>query len=222
MLPIIDFMVECCVTARHKGLLALENLIKNQENEFITFAMGLIIDGYDPLKIKDILELLIRTEAQKETHTAKQHLERIIIGEGVLSVQVGDDPRLMEIKLLCYLGEDYLKDRGHFGTDNATERLENRLAKLSDKTFLPESMNFIKLIQTISRTDIANVLREVDVKDFATALLGCDIATVRILTGCVSARLALMILYEMDNLQKQESEILEAQEKITAIINKLI
>ena len=218
-LPIIDFMVKCLGVAKSKGVLALHELIKNQENEFITFAMGLIVDGYDPFCIKDILQLLIRTEAQKETHTAKQHLERIIISEGVLSVQAGDEARLMEIKLLCYLGEDYLRDRGHFGTYNTPERLENRLAKLSDKTFLPESVNFIKLIQKISKTDIQNVLREVDCKDFATALLGCDYATIKTLMDCVSARLALVILYEIDNLQKQESEILEAQEKITAIIN---
>ena len=222
-LPIIDFMMECADVARKKGVLALEEHVSNHEDDFIAFAMGLVIDGTDPCLIKGILETLITTEEQKETHTAKRHLERIIITEGVLSVQAGEIPTLMELKLLCFLGESYLRNRGHFSSNKIKERLEGRLTELSSKTSLPESTGFINAVQAISKTDIQNVLKEVDIRDFAVAILGCDGAATRKLLECVSARLALMILDDMDNLNKlQTSEILEKQGNMITIINRLI
>ena len=223
-LPIIDLMMECSTTARSKGVLALEELVNNQEDEFITFAMGLIIDGTDPCLVKGILETLIHTEMQKETHTEKRHQVRKIITEGVLSVQAGENPRLMEMKLLCFLGESYLRDRGHFDSRKFHGQLDNRLTKLCSKAGLPESTGFINIIQAISKSDIQNVFKEVDSWELAIALLGCDGAAIKTLMECMSARLALMILDDMDNfhLQKlQTSAILEMQEKIIAIINKL-
>ena len=110
--PIIDLLVECAKIARFKGILELEEFAKEQGNDFLTFALMMVVDGTDPRLIKDILETLINADG----HTGAELLQRTIIAEGVLSVQAGENPRITAMKLTCFLGEDYLRKAGHIPT----------------------------------------------------------------------------------------------------------
>jgi flagellar motor component MotA len=89
-LPIIDFFTECTRVARRQGVLALEEFALAQDNDFLKFAMMLVVDGIDPALVKGMLETLIGTE----NHSGQALLERVIITEGALSVQAGESPRL--------------------------------------------------------------------------------------------------------------------------------
>ncbi|MCL2386919.1 MAG: hypothetical protein FWC89_05125 [Defluviitaleaceae bacterium] len=220
-LPIIDKLLECAQIARQKGVLALEDNTKQQENEFLIFALMLVVDGVDPALIKGILETLISTE----NHTGIELLERILITEGVLSVQAGESPRLLEMKLLCFLGEDYLKQRGHFPIPAAGESIEHRINLLYRKkpAKWAENAEFGNTILKLENDFIQNVFRDIAQKDLTLAICGASEAAATKLMSNLSKRLALMILDDIKTFadQIQESEIQAAQEKMLDTIKKL-
>jgi chemotaxis protein MotA len=58
-------------TARREGLLSLERFLDAVEDRFMAKGLGLIIDGVDPYKIRDILEVDISTYERRERQAAK-------------------------------------------------------------------------------------------------------------------------------------------------------
>jgi chemotaxis protein MotA len=58
-------------TARREGLLSLERFLDTVHDRFMAKGLGLIIDGVDPYKIRDILEVDISTYERRERQAAK-------------------------------------------------------------------------------------------------------------------------------------------------------
>ena len=109
-LPIVGLLMECTDKARKEGILALEDFVVKTGNDFLIFATMMILEGLDPEFVKGILETLLCTE----NFGGAARLERIIIIEGVLSIQAGNNPRILQLKLLSMLGERYLRMNGLF------------------------------------------------------------------------------------------------------------
>jgi len=131
-LPAIDALVGCCRITRIQGVLALEDFVHRHNNDFLTFAATLVIDGRDPDLVKGMLQTLISAD----DHTGSALLERLIITEGILNVQAGESPDLLEVKLLSMLGEDFLRQRNLFPVciKDATALAEQQFAeKLSEE-----------------------------------------------------------------------------------------
>jgi chemotaxis protein MotA len=58
-------------TARREGLLSLERFLDAVEDRFMAKGLGLIVDGVDPYKIRDILEVDISSYERRERQAAK-------------------------------------------------------------------------------------------------------------------------------------------------------
>lgn len=69
----------------------------------------LIIDGTDPEHVKDILCI----SSVFSFKTGVELLKELIILEGVLSIQAGHNPRIIEEKLLSFLGDAADEVRGN-------------------------------------------------------------------------------------------------------------
>ena len=215
-LPIVDLIVECANVARKEGVLALEEFSINKGNDFLTFAMQLVCDGYPPDLVKSMLEILISTG----NHSGSTLLERLIILDGVLSIQSGENPRIIETKLLCFLGEDYLRKRNLFPYHNPPVP---DLSEIFSDTTPPEYDAFDKTIQTLSNMGLQGVLKEISNMDLIFALKGCNLKTAQKLLGCLSASLGRAILDSVmadDSIQPEQ--ILEAHEKIAGIVKRLM
>jgi len=79
--------------ARAEGILALEALAGKMGDPFMSSAFRLAVDGTEPDLIMDILE----TWLQSLEHEYKRKHQKVI--EGIMSIQAGDNPRIVEHKL---------------------------------------------------------------------------------------------------------------------------
>ena len=86
---------------RAQGVLALEQQIAKTDDELTKIGIGLIVDGTDPELVKDILNTIIVTSSK----TGAKLLSQLMVLDGLLCIQAGYNPRIIEAKLLAYLGD---------------------------------------------------------------------------------------------------------------------
>ena len=79
--------------ARREGILALETYAEKMDDPFMRSAFRLAVDGTEPDLIMDILE----TWLQSLENEYKRKHQKVI--EGIMSIQSGDNPRIVEHKL---------------------------------------------------------------------------------------------------------------------------
>ena len=142
-----------------------------------------------------------------------------------MSIQAGENPWLIAMKLRCFLGESYLKERGEFPRYNAHlygETIRMRIAELLDKQPIAKSAAFNEAVKRISDIGIQQVLKEVYQRDLAIALLGCEKEVAQKFWNSMSNRLATMIMEDMEIMKNvRENDILEVQGRMLEIINRL-
>ena len=218
-MPIVELMVKCAENARMNGIMGLEDFIFIQKNDFLTYMMMLVIDGVDPMQVKSIGESLLNSS----NYTGSAHLERIIILEGALRIQTGENPRMIKIKLLTYMGEPYLKMKGLFPGDSMNAGYIQRLAALAGKNGLPESVDFEEIVKKMDNRDIQLVLKEVaDQRVMVVALKGCGEECIKCFLSNMSKRNAALVLEELELIGKLKvSDILKFQGIIIKIANHL-
>ena len=86
---------------REKGFLALEEEIKNVDDEFLAISIQMGIDGINPKLFRDIQERRILVD----NCIGKELLRRVIITEAMASILSEDTYLVFHYKLLSYLGE---------------------------------------------------------------------------------------------------------------------
>jgi len=86
---------------REEGFLALEEELKNIDDEFLAISIQMGIDGVSPALFRDIQERRILVDNCK----GKELLKRVIIAEAMASVLSEDTFKVFHYKLLSYLGE---------------------------------------------------------------------------------------------------------------------
>ncbi len=84
-----------------KGFLALEDELKNIEDEFLAISIQMGIDGIDPEFFRDIQDRRILAD----NCTGKELLKRVIITEAMVSILSDDSSRVLHYKLIAFLGE---------------------------------------------------------------------------------------------------------------------
>jgi flagellar motor component MotA len=108
--------------SRREGLLSLEEDLEDLEVEpghlFIDAITG-VVDGVDPVQLRSILSL------KKSNKLARLSMIGQIIVEGVLSIQTGENSRLLVAKLQALTGA---------GSGQDIDSLINAIAELSEKT----------------------------------------------------------------------------------------
>lgn len=68
---IIDEIIQIAETARHEGLLSLEDKVPEMKNKLLRSGLELVIDGTDPEIVKQILEQSSDSELEKDKETAE-------------------------------------------------------------------------------------------------------------------------------------------------------
>ena len=111
--------VELSEQARREGILALEDglndlpkQVKGKCGLYIQLLLRLVVDGTDGEAIRFIGDNYIVSSCE----TDFERLSFCVIEEGVLSIQCGDNPRILAHKLLSFTGhldaEKYLPELG--------------------------------------------------------------------------------------------------------------
>ena len=101
--------------ARREGLLAMEEHIDHEgiaARDVFEYGLPLAIDGWDPVDIRKILDNLISHETDPVRKNIAQAKE-----EAVLSIQAGDNPRVLLTKLCAFFGEDIAEEAGRILDD---------------------------------------------------------------------------------------------------------
>ena len=126
---LIDQMVELATIARKDGMIALEN--QEVSNRFLQKGVRALVDGNDAVFIRsslqrDTMSIALLTTfygavmangiflpmAQKlENHAKREQLNNEMIIEGVIFIQKGGNPRLLEDLLSSFLSPKILKKR---------------------------------------------------------------------------------------------------------------
>lgn len=89
---------------RRNGLLELVEVIEHLSCDFLKIGIQMIVDGVDPSLVKQTMLKVLFTEGFK----GAEFLKRLIITEGVLSIQSRDSAYFIKMKLFSFLGEKFL------------------------------------------------------------------------------------------------------------------
>jgi flagellar motor component MotA len=93
--------IQLSKTVRRGGLLALEDSIdfeKADKRDIFEYGLRFVVDGTDAGIIKNILSRIIEQEEDKHTRRLMD-----IKAEAVLSIQAGDNPRILVSKLNAFM-----------------------------------------------------------------------------------------------------------------------
>ena len=103
ILPVIKTLIRLSEKARREGLLAIEDDLPQIEPRFVRDGIRLVVDGYDPDVVKDVL----LTRIYADGYSGRKLLERMTAAEGILCFQQGYAPFILRVRLYAFLGEDY-------------------------------------------------------------------------------------------------------------------
>ena len=120
IMELINLLVQASEKARSDGLLALEDEMDHYEQPLLKLGMQLVVDGTDP----NIVDQMLTARILSENKHGKAFLEQIIIFTAVLSIQSGDNPRLMLEKCISYLGDAADELRARYRTLPGGRRAE--------------------------------------------------------------------------------------------------
>ncbi len=203
--------------ARREGILALEYNFRDIEDDFLLFALKLVVDGVEPGLIQEILSTNIYFSHVK----GAELLRRFIIRDGALCLQEGHNPRVVLTKLAMYLG-----DMGFelLETEKFDEKVKEFLSAISfKKTVSEETKKFDDIFKNMDDVSVQKILREIDFSALAYALSGANGDTIQKIFNNISSD-SKYPLY--DDLQQRivkfdKRGMLDAQKKISLIVKRL-
>lgn len=220
-LNLLENIVDLSRKAHKKGLLALEDNIQDIPVKFFQKALQLLLYGTEPMLLRDILENYIITG----NFTGKELLERILILEGILDIQLGEYPWIIREKLGSYFGEDYIENiNKHFNIlDDSGERVHEFVDLIRDiKPFSSETSSLDRELEKMSDRSVQRLLRDVNIYILAIGMKG---ASGKIQTKIINnlSKMSKVILLEFFELidSVDTPQIVDAQNNIIEIMKKL-
>ncbi len=177
---IIGWIIQLANIARRKGLLSLESVVKDEDGVFLKMSIMMIVDGCDPEEIKRFMYNLILAEAP----IGYELLSRLIMAEGCLSIQDGENPRIIADKLTAMLGDDngdYQKRVESYNDTRFTARVAEDTEKDAWKRWMMEDdsgdperkISALEIIMRhLSDEAIMRLLKEVENVELGIALKG--------------------------------------------------
>jgi hypothetical protein len=218
-LTLVSEILFLATKARNYGLLSLGKEAEESASFLLRKGLQLALDGVKSHTARTILELYIFTG----DYTDKDLLERCIILEGVMGVLEGMHPKLLKELLLSFLGESGHTIYKEEFEAREREKLESYLQKIDEKP--AASSSSVKLGNVIARLNgkaIKQFLQVINIDDLAKAIKDMDSKVQIKLFNHLPERGASLLLEsveQMDSIEPQE--ILEAQNKVVAIISGL-
>lgn len=101
LVPLVKLLRELGEIACKKGLLALEGELPQLKDPFLKLGIQLIVDKTDPENVQDILD----SDIYYNESNGRELLKKIIIREGLLRIQAGDNARNILICTKVFLGK---------------------------------------------------------------------------------------------------------------------
>jgi hypothetical protein len=218
-IALVSQIVSMAKTAKRNGLLALVQEAEEATSFLLRKGLQLVLEGVQPALVKTTLEYYILSGS----YTGKDLLERCIIMEGVLAIQKGVNPQIIQELLLSLFGE-----KGHeayeaeFG-DKKTDKLEVFFKKIrNDRAVTPLSAKLGHTIMQLDDQSIQQCLKEISTVDLARALKGIEGAAKIKVFKKLPKRSAAILQETVEHLDlMRDSEMNEAQEKILLVISGL-
>lgn len=229
----MERVIDLCKTARLEGLLALEEAVENislkSEEEPLKQLIMLVVDGTDTDAVMGIGWARYYAGLWQDY----QALRYLIYLEGALSIQAGDNPRLVVEKLKSMLPYDmYLAcsirqeqaEKEKNVKDNLIENLckGERNWKQNEKGYyVSKLVDYV--ICDIPDKELQRVFREIENTTLALAMKGMSGNARKHIFENLSEKLGRLIAEQMNYMGPVRIvEVLEASQQILAIIIRLI
>lgn len=193
VVTLVELVVQASEKARFEGLLAIEDDIHDYAHPFFKLGMQLVVDGTDP----EIIESVLRARLFSACKKGKDLLEQIIIIDAVLSIQSGDNPRIIMAKCFSYFGDDADEIQQKFISDV----LENRESDSFDgfigtdgsaTEYFPKT----RRILSFDNRSIRKILREIDTSELSAVLHGAESAVRKKILDNMSRRAGHLLVME--------------------------
>jgi hypothetical protein len=218
-MALVAQIVSMANKAKRNGLLSLVQEAEEATHFLLRKGLQLVLEGVQPQLVKTTLEYYLLSGR----YTGKDLLERCIIMEGVLAIQNGVNPQIIQELLLSLFGENgYETYEAEFG-DSKKNRLEAFFNKIKeDRAATPLSSTLGHTIMQLDDQSIQQCLKEVSTVDLARALKGIDgKAQIKVFKN-LPKRSAAILQETVEHLDlMRESEMKEAQEKLLLVISDL-
>jgi hypothetical protein len=218
-LALISKILSLATNARNYGLLSLGKEAEESPSFLLGKGLQLALDGVKSHTARMILELYIFTG----DYTGKELLERCIILEGVMGILEGVHPKLLKELLLSFLGESGHSMYKEGFEAREKEKLESYLHKIEEKPAVSDSSAKLgKVIARLNGQAIKQFLQIINIEDLAKAIKDMDGKVQIKLFNMLPERGASLLLESVEQLDSiGPGEILEAQNKVVAIISEL-
>lgn len=221
--------------ARLEGLLALEEAVwdisPEDKDEDLKQLIILIVDGTEP----EIIEGIGMARYYAGLYSDYEGLRHFIYLEGALSIQAGENPRVVEEKLKSMLPPDmylqYSKQQEEECVEEEKRKDEHMIENLCKGERLwntGESGYYVSklvdyLICDVTDKELQRIMREVDNFVLMLAMKGMSGEARKHIFSNVSERLAKLIAENMTNMGPvRVVDIIEASQKLLNIVIRLI
>ena len=218
-LALISKILFLANNARNYGLLSLGKEAEESASFLLGKGLQLALDGVKSPTARMILELYIFTG----DYTGKDLLERCIILEGVMGILEGMHPKLLKELLLSFLGESGHSMYKEEFDAREKEKVESYFQKIEDMPAASDSSAKLgKVIARLNGKAIKQFLQIIKVEDLAKAIKDMDGKVQIKLFNMLPERGASLLLESVEQMDSiGPGEILEAQNKVVAIISEL-
>lgn len=230
-------IAELSNVARKEGLLALESMAFRLEDamgyQYLKMMITLVVDGMEP----EIIEEMCTAKYFATGLEAYEALQYMIFMYGTLSIQQGENPYIIEQKMLTLVSESITELYHRKLVEVEREKQQPKEADLSvmekyyigdvaveygdEAYFLVKVIDYI--IKTIDDRSIQRVLRDVDNNDVAIMMCGVSGDARKRIFSNMSERLGIMIAQNMDFMGPiKVKDVSDATNKVFSIITRLI
>ena len=218
-IELVSQIVSMAKMAKRNGLLALVQVAEEASSFLLRKGLQLVLEGVQPSLVKTTMEYYILSG----TYTGKDLLERCLIMEGVLAIQKGVNPQIIQELLLSLFGEEgHDAYEAEFG-EKKTDKLETFFSKIKkDRAVTPLGSKLGHTIMQLDDQSIQQCLKEISTVDLARALIGIEgDAKIKVFKN-LPKRSAAILQETVEHLDlMRDSEMNEALEKILLVISGL-
>jgi hypothetical protein len=205
--------------AKRNGLLSLVQEADETSHFLLRKGLQLVLEGVNPQMVEQTFQYYILSGK----YHGKELLARCIIMEGILAIQNGVNPTIIQELMLSLFGESsYETYELEFG-DGKNNRLQSFFNKIKQsRAATPLSSKLGHTIMQLNDQSIQQCLKEISTVDLARALKGIEgKAQIKVFKN-LPKRSAAILQETVEHLDlMRESEMTEAQEKVLLIISSL-
>ena len=225
-LQTINTIVHLANRVRCEGYLALEELTKKlpERDFFLKMGLMLVVDNLPATDVSIILQNYILSTFNPGAENSGL-LRRMVQMEGVVHIQAGENPRIIEAGLHAMLGERFYHSEAQKYSKDAgkpdTELLDEQYSHVSD--FISGEGNpwLNEMLLTMPSRDLQLVICETDQRILINAMCGLPTNVQKRIFENMSGALVNTVKFNMYVYPGAGSYISDALEELSVIIKRL-